>query len=81
VLAGRVRRALERGIGASVGVEDSRRGTKGQLVGGTVEVQLAETFLGSSGNCGSHNQSDKFKIRTLETHKGCGTHSYVGALI
>ena len=30
----------ERGIGCEVGVEYSRRGTRGQLVGGTVEVQV-----------------------------------------
>jgi hypothetical protein len=56
-LAREVRRACGRDIGASVGddpstsigvntstalgVNDSRRGTRGQLVGGTVEVQLA----------------------------------------
>jgi len=28
----------------SLGVNDSRRGTRGQLVGGTVEVQLAGFF-------------------------------------
>jgi hypothetical protein len=52
MLAGEVRRAAGRGIGASVevdpstliGVNDSRRGTQGQLVGGTVEVQLAQNF-------------------------------------
>ena len=44
MLAGEVRRARERAIGASVGVNDSRRGTRGQLVGGTVEVQLAGIF-------------------------------------
>jgi hypothetical protein len=41
MLAGEVKRRLERDIGANVGVNDSRRGTRGQLVGGTVEVQLA----------------------------------------
>jgi hypothetical protein len=41
MLAGKFRRALERAIGANVGVNDSRRGTRGQLVGGTVEVQVA----------------------------------------
>jgi hypothetical protein len=40
--AGEVRRAAGRGIDVNVGVEDSRRGTRGQLVGGTVEVQLAD---------------------------------------
>ena len=42
-VAGGVRRGLERAIGANVGVNDSRRGTRGQLVGGTVEVQLARS--------------------------------------
>ena len=42
MLAGKFRRALERAIGANVGVNDSTRGTQGQLVGGTVEVQLAD---------------------------------------
>jgi len=42
MLAGKFRRALERAIRANVGVNDSRRGTRGQLVGRTVEVQLAE---------------------------------------
>ncbi len=32
--------ATGRGIGANVEVEDSSRGTRGQLVGGTVEVQV-----------------------------------------
>jgi hypothetical protein len=41
MLAGEVRRARELGVGAYVEVEDSRRGTRGQLVGGTVEVQVA----------------------------------------
>ena len=36
------RRAVGRGIGANVEVEDSRSGTRGQLVGGTVEVQVDE---------------------------------------
>ena len=45
MVAGKVRRAREQGIGASVGVEDSRRGTRGQLVGGTVEVQLAADYF------------------------------------
>jgi hypothetical protein len=49
MLAGKFRRALERAIGANVGVNDSRRGTRGQLVGGTVEVQLAENFQGDTG--------------------------------
>ena len=40
IVAGEVRRAVERGISPSVEVEDSRRGTRGQLVGGTVEVQV-----------------------------------------
>jgi hypothetical protein len=39
-----VRRAGGRGIGANVEVEDSRRGTRGQLVGGTVEVQVDGFF-------------------------------------
>ena len=38
-------RANGRGISANVGVEDSRWSTRKQLVGGTVEVQLAEKFL------------------------------------
>ena len=52
-VAGEVRRARVRGIGGNVevdpstliGINDSRRGTRGQLVGGTVEVQLAEGDL------------------------------------
>ena len=50
-LGGRVGEALVRASGATprrylltagkLGVKDSRRGTRGQLVGGTVEVQLA----------------------------------------
>jgi hypothetical protein len=43
-VAGEVRRAGERGIGANVGGEDSKRGTWGQLVGGTVWVQVAGFF-------------------------------------
>ena len=51
MVAGEVRRARVRGIGGNVevdpstllGVNDSRRGTRGQLVGGTVEVQLARS--------------------------------------
>ena len=38
------RRAVGRGIGANVEVEDSSRGTRGQLVGGTVEVQVDVFF-------------------------------------
>jgi hypothetical protein len=34
---------LGEALGANVGVEYSRRGTRGQLVGGTVEVQLARS--------------------------------------
>jgi hypothetical protein len=37
-LAGEVWWTRERGISANVEVEDSRRGTRGQLVEGTVEV-------------------------------------------
>jgi len=52
-LAGKVKRARRRGIGANVGldpstllgVNDSRRGTRGQLVGGTVVGQLAGIFI------------------------------------
>jgi len=44
ILAEKIRRAGGRGIGANVEVEDSRRGTRGQLVGGTVEVQVDEFF-------------------------------------
>jgi hypothetical protein len=40
-----VSRAIEQDISVNAEVEDSRRGTRGQLVGGTVEVQLAENFL------------------------------------
>jgi len=42
VIAAEVRRASWRGIGANVEVEDSSRGTRGQLVGRTVEVQVDE---------------------------------------
>ena len=44
VIAAEVRRASWRGIGANVEVEDSSRSTRGQLVGGTVEVQVDEFF-------------------------------------
>ena len=40
-MAGAVKRGMERGIGAIAG-EDSRRGTRGQLAGGMVEVQVVE---------------------------------------
>jgi len=33
---------LTEAFGANVGLEDSKRGTRGQLVGGTVEGQVAE---------------------------------------
>jgi len=42
MVAGEVRGAQWASIVASVGTNDSRRGTRGQLVGGTVEVQLAD---------------------------------------
>jgi len=42
VRAGEVRRKGDRGMGANVGVEDSRRGTRGQLAGRTVEGQVAD---------------------------------------
>jgi hypothetical protein len=45
MMAGEVRGAQWASIVASVGVNDSRRGTRGQLVGGTVEVQLAGIFM------------------------------------
>jgi len=35
LVAGEVRREVERGMGANVSAEDSRRGTRGQLVEGT----------------------------------------------
>ena len=41
VRAGEVKRKDERCMLANVVVEDSRRGTRGQLVGGTVEGQVA----------------------------------------
>ena len=37
-----------RGISASVGVDDSRGSTRGQLVGRAVEVQVAGDFLNAS---------------------------------
>jgi len=40
VVAKEVRRAVGRGIGANVEVEDSSRGTRGQLIGWTVEEQV-----------------------------------------
>jgi hypothetical protein len=40
MVAEEIRREVERGIGANVGVEDSWWGTRGQLVGGTVEGQV-----------------------------------------
>ena len=46
VVAAGVRRTGGRGICANVEVEDSSRGTRGQLVGGTVEVQVDEFFRG-----------------------------------
>jgi len=46
--------------GASVGSNIAGGGTRGQLVGGTVEVQLAENFL-CSGNCGCRNQSGQIQ--------------------
>jgi hypothetical protein len=57
-LAGKVKRARGRGIGANVGldpstllgVNDSRRGTRGQLVGGTVVGQLAGIFIPAEEN-------------------------------
>ena len=42
VVTAEVRRTGGRGIGANVEVEDSSRSTQGQLVGGTVEVQVDE---------------------------------------
>ena len=45
VVAAEVRRTVGRGIGANVEVEDSSRGTRGQLVGRTVEVQVDEIPL------------------------------------
>ena len=42
VVAAEVRRTGGRGIGANVELEDSSRGTRGQLVGRTVEVQVDE---------------------------------------
>jgi hypothetical protein len=42
VVAREVRRAAGRGIGANVEMEDSSSGTRGQLVEGTVEVQVDE---------------------------------------
>jgi len=41
---GKLEETVGEALGASVGVEYSRRGTRGQLVRGTVEVQLAENF-------------------------------------
>src|ERR1700732_1945705 len=40
-----IKRKGGRDISANVEVEDSRRGTRGQLVEGTVEVQLPEIFV------------------------------------
>ena len=48
MLAQEVRRGRGRGIGANVEVEDSRMGTRGQLVGGTVEVQVDNIARGSN---------------------------------
>lgn len=41
-------RSSGRGIGANVKVKGSKRGTWGQLVGGIVEVQVAEFFPGDA---------------------------------
>ena len=41
-MAGEVRREIERGMGVNVGVEDSSGSTRGQLAGGTVEVQVVD---------------------------------------
>ena len=41
-MAREIRWEVERGIGADVGVEDSRKGTRGQLVAGMVEGQVAD---------------------------------------
>jgi hypothetical protein len=49
MVAEKVRRAGRRGIGANVEVEDSSRGTRGQLVGGTVEVQVGRISGGDAG--------------------------------
>ena len=40
IVAVKVESEVERGIGANVGMECSKRGTRGQLVGGTVEGQV-----------------------------------------
>jgi hypothetical protein len=76
------RRAAGRVIGASVGSrpldinvpaagrlgeKDSRRGTRGQLVRGTVEVQVAKIWIPQEA-VSLVNQGGKFKIRTLERH-------------
>jgi hypothetical protein len=48
VVAAGVRSGCGRGIGANVEVEDSSRGTRGQLVGRPVEVQVAEYLFSSA---------------------------------
>ena len=40
IVAVEVESQVERDIGANVGIECSKRGTRGQLVGGTVEGQV-----------------------------------------
>ena len=62
-MAGEVRRGVERGIGANVGLEDSKGGTRGQLVGGTVEGQVVENFGRPS------SQDPNVKNRTLKNRR------------
>ena len=70
MLAGKFRRALERAIGANVGVNDSRRGTRGQLVGGTVEVQVAGNSRFQRGGAARPIRTANSKSAPLENHKG-----------
>jgi hypothetical protein len=62
MLAAEVGRANGRGIGANVGVKDSRRGTRGQLVGGTVEVQVAPAWMDPARNIGKRPFSTRLAV-------------------
>ena len=69
MVAGEVRGAQWASIVASVGINDSRRGTRGQLVGGTVEVQLAENSFVLGGQRAPVRKG-KFRDRTLAKAQG-----------
>jgi hypothetical protein len=55
-------------------VQDSRRGTRGQLVGGAVEVQVADAFLTS----GPVSAKDSSGLRLTKAWQGKASGPHTG---